>query len=58
MWKNKQLIVSTDVYRTLSYIMKVSGDRNCSFANIPQNIFFCVQQKKESHSGLEEHESE
>ncbi len=58
MWKNKQLIVSTDVYRTLSYIMKVSGDRNCSFDNILQNIFFCVQQKKESHTGLEEHESE
>ncbi len=25
---------------------------NCLITNVPQNIFFCVQQLKEIHSGL------
>ncbi len=31
---------------------------NCLVASILQNIFFCVQQKKETHAGLERHEGE
>ncbi len=30
------------------------GTINCLFANILQNIFFCVQQKKEINIGLYE----
>ncbi len=33
--------------------MKINGTRNCSVTNILQNIFFCVPQQKESHTGLE-----
>ncbi len=29
---------------------------NCLIASILQNILFCVQQKKETHTGLEWHE--
>ncbi len=29
---------------------------NCVVTNIHQNIFFCVQQNKETHAGLEQHE--
>ncbi len=29
------------------------GISNCLFTNIFQNIFLCVQQKKEIHTGLE-----
>ncbi len=29
---------------------------NCLLTNILQNIFFCVQQMKETHTGLEQHE--
>jgi len=31
---------------------------SCLDTNILQNIFFCVQQKKETHTGLEQHEGE
>ncbi len=31
---------------------------NCLVTNIFQNIFFSVQQKKETHTGLEQLESE
>ncbi len=30
----------------------------CLEANVLQNTFFCVPQKKESHTGLDENESE
>ncbi len=29
---------------------------NCLLTNILQNIFFCVQQKKEIHTSLEQHD--
>jgi len=29
---------------------------DCLVTNILRNIFFCVQQKKEIHTGLEQHE--
>ncbi len=31
---------------------------NCLITNILQNIFFCVQQKKETHTGLKRHKGE
>ncbi len=31
---------------------------NCLLTNILQNIFFCVQQLKETHTGLEQVEGE
>ncbi len=31
---------------------------NCSITSILQNIFFYVQHKKETHTGLEKHEGE
>ncbi len=31
------------------------GSSNCLVINILQNIFFYVQQKKETHTGLEQH---
>ncbi len=31
---------------------------NCLVSNILQNIFFCVQQNKEAHAGLERQENE
>ncbi len=29
---------------------------NCLVSNILQNTFFCIQQKKEIHTGLDPHE--
>ncbi len=29
---------------------------SCLVTNIPQNIFFCVWEKKETHTGLEQHD--
>jgi len=34
------------------------GAVNCLITNILQNILFCVQQKKETHKGLEQNEGE
>ncbi len=34
------------------------GTVNCLYTNILQNILFCVQQKKENHTGLEQEEGE
>jgi len=31
---------------------------NCLVTNILQNILFCAQQKRETHTGLEQHEGE
>ncbi len=40
--------------------MEVNGDQasNCLAISIPQNILFCVQQKKETHTGLDQMECE
>ncbi len=46
-----QLTAAID-FHTISF--QVSG--NCLITNILQNIFFCAQQKKERHTGLEQHE--
>jgi len=34
------------------------GSKNCLVSHFLQNIFFCVQQKKEIHTGLEQLEGE
>ncbi len=34
--------------------MEVNATVNCLVTNILQNIFFCVQQKNETHSDLEQ----
>jgi len=34
------------------------GSIECLVTNILQNIFFCVQQKKETHTGLKQLEGE
>jgi len=39
-------------------LWKSIGTFNCLVTDIHQNIFFCVQQKKEIHTGLEQLESE
>ncbi len=35
--------------------MRVNAVQFCLIPNILQNIFFCVPQKNESHTGLERH---
>ncbi len=35
------------------HTMETKGHHNCFITNILQNIFFCVPQRKESHTGLE-----
>jgi len=39
-------------------LWKSMGSINCLVTNILQNIFICVQQKKEIHTGVEQHEGE
>jgi len=39
-------------------LWKSMGSINCLVTNGLQNIFFCVQQKKETHTGLEQLEGE
>jgi len=34
--------------------LKSMGPINCMVTDIPLNMFFCVQQKKEIHTGLEQ----
>ncbi len=47
-----------DILRNIFvYKMTVSG-LQCWVHNVPQNISFCVPQKKEMHKGLEQHEGE
>ncbi len=38
--------------------MESMANSNCLVTNNLQNIFFCVQQKEEIHTGLEQHEGE
>ncbi len=45
----KQLPVAIDFHSIFFHMATV----NCLFPNILQNIFFCVQQKEETPSGLE-----
>ncbi len=45
-----------DFHNKKEILWKSMGTNNCSITNILQNIFFCVQHKKENHTGLERHE--
>jgi len=38
----------------LVYIFHTVGTNNCLISEILQNIFFCVQQKNEIHTSLEQ----
>ncbi len=55
---NKQLLVAIDFHGIFSILWKSMAARNCLVTIILQNNFFCVQQKKETHTGLEELEGE
>ncbi len=44
------------IFLTVSYTVEVND--NCLVTNIFHNIFFYVQRKKESHTGLEQIEDE
>ncbi len=56
---NKQPMIPIDFYSVGEKILWKSMDTViCLVTNILQNIFFCVQQKKESHTGLEQLETE
>ncbi len=52
--KNQQLLVPIDYGR----LWKSMGTINCLITSILQNIFFYVQHKKETHTGLERNEGE
>ncbi len=41
------------IYSIFFYTVDVNGYRQLFVTNILQNIFFCVQHKKETHTGLE-----
>ncbi len=41
------------IFGIFSMLWKSVGTINCLVTPIPQNIFFCVQQNKETHTGLE-----
>jgi len=43
-------------YRKKKIPLKSMASVNCLVTNNLQNIFYCVQQKKETHTGLEQHE--
>ncbi len=59
MLATKQLLVATDLHSTEKQkLCKSMAISNCLVTNILQNIFFCVQQKKETHTGLARHEGE
>ena len=40
------------------YTMEVNETRNCLVTDILLNIFLSVQQKKEIHTGLKQHEGD
>jgi len=50
----KQLIVAIEfLSRKKKKLWKSMATVNCLITNILQNVFFCVQQKKETHLGFE-----
>ncbi len=55
----KELIFPIDLQSISFPTMEVSGDQQLFFSSkILQNIFFYVQHKKETYTGLEGHEGE
>ncbi len=57
-WRTKQLLVPIDFHSREINTMEVNGDHQLFDYSILQNIFFYVQQKRETHTGLEQHEGE
>ncbi len=51
----KHLMVPIDFHGISFSTMEVNGDQQLFGSS---NIFFCVQHKKETHTGLERHEGE
>ncbi len=51
-WPLKSVLGPIDFYSIFVHTMEVSGTWNHLVTNILQNIFFCVSQKIESHTGL------
>jgi len=49
----KLLTVAIDFHSRKKILWKLMATVNCLVTNIIQNIFFCVQQKKETHTGLD-----
>ncbi len=50
----KQVMVAIDFYNIFYILWKSMATINCLVPDILQNIFFCAQQKKESHTGLKQ----
>ncbi len=51
-------MVAIEFHSILSLLWKSMATVNCLVTNFLKNIFFCVQQKKETHTGLEQLEDE
>ncbi len=58
MMVTKQFLAAIDFHSMEKIPWKSMATSNCLFTNILKNTLFCVQQKKETHTGLEELESE
>ncbi len=56
MLETKQLLLAFDFDSMGEKHWKSMATVNCSVTLIFQNIFICVQQKKETHTGLKWHE--
>ncbi len=52
------LTVATDFHCMAKILWKPMATINCLVSNILQSVIFYVQQKKETHTGLEQLESE
>ncbi len=52
------MLISDGSHWLKTKTMEVSGYRHLFDYIILQNIFFCVQQKKETHAGLEQVDGE
>ncbi len=56
MWVAIQLMVAIDFQRMKK--KKSIATVDCLVTHVLQNIIFCAQNKKETHTGLEGHEDE
>ncbi len=56
--KTKQLLVLSDLHSIFFFLSKLMWTSNCLVFHLLQNIFFCVQHKKEINTGLGQHVSE
>ncbi len=53
MWETEQFWGTIDLYSIFSPSMEVNGAQNSLVTNFLQNIFLCVRQNKDIHTGLE-----